>query len=70
MLHKFLARGNKKGYKSHIDGTGIIPTKAVFQQAKGVNMPNTEKIEVIKECKLALMSYKDLVLSISSGLKV
>ncbi len=40
---KILARGNKKGYKKHIDETNKIPTKSAYQQAKSLSLPRNNK---------------------------
>ncbi len=52
-----------------LDATKNIPIKSAYQQVKAAALPNDDEKILAKTCKLALIAYEDLILSVASNTK-
>ena len=66
---KFLARGNKRGYKEIIEGKISIPSKALYDAMKAKIDPTPSDEKNIKNYEKSISAFEDLILSINGESK-
>lgn len=67
---KFTARGNRKGYKSILEGKDTIPTLTQYESALAKDTPTPIDKGYIKKWRLNELAYEDLLLSINGQTKM
>ena len=66
---KFLARGNKRGYKEIVEGKVKIPSKSVYDTSNSVSNPTPFDTKNIRTYEASIVAFEDLILSINGESK-